>query len=118
MKPASVALILAFWTTHLMAQVPSPLRDLPKEGLRFEPAGSIQNACYKIDFFKASWEGGRAYIHDLYRKDGHDWVLLNSPAQRFDQQWIVFRGKLNRNNYYSAPDKHWVAFTNLEIVDG
>jgi len=119
MKPPLTALLLLTCTAPLTAAVPAPLRDLPKDGLSFAPAGSIENELYKLDFFRATWSGGgSACVHDLYRKDGAGWVLLNTPAQRFDPQWVVFRGKLNRNNYYAAAGKHWVNFTGFNLIDG
>ena len=106
------------FAASIMAEPSVPLRDATRVDASFSSVGIIENADYRIEFFHASWDGGDAYVHDLYRRDGEDWVLLNTPTQRFDSQWIVFRGDdLNRDNYYSAADKHWVNFTAFNRID-
>jgi hypothetical protein len=100
------------------ASVGAPLRDTPKPGLRQEPVAAIENDAYRAEFFEATWDGGKAYVRDMYRRVGEGWDRLNDESERFDEQWVVLQGATgDPNDYYGAMESRWVAFTELRRVD-
>jgi hypothetical protein len=97
---------------------PGPVRERTLTGLHFTEKGTIANDDYKVTFYEAAWDGGSTVVRDVYHKENGVWTLLNSEAERLEEQWVILDGDNgDRVNYYDSMHAEWVLFDGFARLD-